>query len=163
MESALCHWSCLVKCDESSVYSSWQRPCKFIKLSAVGGGHVSLTSYMLLWSVTSWKLRSFLEQIFLLLFRQPCVQFSLQATCPLKDYPHNTVKNFKRLNQALDRLDRLLTIHDDMVVYGVGDTEEEAMADHNKNLEQLLQRCGQKGVKLNEKKLKVMCKEWPYT
>ena len=99
----------------------------------------------------------------MLLFRQPCVQFSLQATCPLKDYLHNTVKNFKRLNQALDRLDRLLTIHDDMVVYGVGDTEEEAMADHNKNLEQLLQRCGQKGVKLNEKKLKVMCKEWPYT
>ena len=25
----------------------------------------------------------------LLLFRQPCVQFSLQATCPLKDYPRN--------------------------------------------------------------------------
>ena len=58
----------------------------------------------------------------------------------------------KRLNQALDRLDGLLTIHDDMVVYGVGDTEEEAMADHNKNLEQFLQRCRQKGVKLNEVK-----------
>ena len=99
----------------------------------------------------------------MLLFRQPCVQFSLQATRPLKVYLHNTVKNFKRLNQALDRLNGLLTIHDDMVVYGVGDTEEEAMADHNKNLEQLLQRCRQKGVKLNEKKLKVMCKEWPYT
>ena len=69
----------------------------------------------------------------------------------------------KRLNQALDRLDGLLTIHDDMVVYGVGDTEEEAMADHNKDLEQLLQRCRQKGLKLNKKKLKVMCKEWPYT
>ena len=48
-----------------------------------------------------------------------------------------------------------------MVVYGVGDTEE-AMADHNKNLEQFLQRCRQKGVKLNEKKLKFMCKEIPY-
>ena len=43
---------------------------------------------MLLWSSTSWKVRSFLE-IFLLLFRQPCVQFGLQATCPLKDYPRN--------------------------------------------------------------------------
>ena len=40
----------------------------------------------------------------------------------------------KRLNQVLDRLDGLVTIHDDMVIYGVGDTEEEAMADHNKNL-----------------------------
>ena len=68
----------------------------------------------------------------------------------------------KRLNQALDRLDGLLTIHDDMVVYGVSDTEEEPMADHNKKLEQFLQRCRQKGVKLNEKKLKVMCKEIPY-
>ena len=58
----------------------------------------------------------------------------------------------KRLNQALDRLYGLLTIHDDMVVYGVGDKEEEAMADHNKNLEQFLQRCRQKGVKLNEVK-----------
>ena len=26
----------------------------------------------------------------------------------------------KRLNQALDRLDGLLTVHDDMVIYGVG-------------------------------------------
>ena len=26
----------------------------------------------------------------MLLFRQPCVQFSLQATRPLKDYPRNT-------------------------------------------------------------------------
>ena len=68
----------------------------------------------------------------------------------------------KRLNQALDRLDGLLTIHDDMVVYGVSDTEEEPMADHNKKLEQFLQRCRQKGVKPNEKKLKVMCKEIPY-
>ena len=25
----------------------------------------------------------------MLLFRQPCVQFGLQATCPLKDYPRN--------------------------------------------------------------------------
>ena len=42
-----------------------------------------------MWGFTSLKLRSFLEQIFLLLFRQPCVQFGLQATRPLKDYPRN--------------------------------------------------------------------------
>ena len=44
-----------------SVYSCWQRPCKFIKLIEVGRGHVSLLSYVLLWSSSSWKLRSFLE------------------------------------------------------------------------------------------------------
>ena len=74
---------------EGSVYSSWRRPCKFIKLSAVGGGCVSLTRYVLLWGFTSWKLRSFLELISLLLFRQPYVQFSLQGTRPLKDCPRN--------------------------------------------------------------------------
>ena len=47
----------------------------------------------------------------------------------------------KRLNQALDRLDGLLTVHDDMVIYGVGDIEEEATADHNVKLKQFLQRC----------------------
>ena len=68
----------------------------------------------------------------------------------------------KRLNQALDRLDGLLTVHDDMVIYGVGDTEEEATADHNRKLQQFLQRCRERGVKLNKKKLKLLCKEIPY-
>ena len=30
----------------------------------------------------------------------------------------------KRLNQAVERLDGLLTVHDDMVIYGVGETKE---------------------------------------
>ena len=68
----------------------------------------------------------------------------------------------KRLNQALYRLDGLLTVHDDMVIYGVGDTEEEATADHNAKLKQFLQRCRERGVKLKKKKVKLQCKEIPY-
>ena len=68
----------------------------------------------------------------------------------------------KRLNQALDRLDGLLTVHDDMVIYGIGDTQEEAIADHNAKLLTFLQRCREKGIKLNKKKLKLLCKEIPY-
>lgn len=68
----------------------------------------------------------------------------------------------KRLNQALDRLDGLLTVHDDMIIYGVGETEEEATADHNTKLRQFLQRCRERGVKLNKKKLKLLRKEIPY-
>ena len=68
----------------------------------------------------------------------------------------------KRLNQALDRLDGLLTVHDDMVIYGVGETDEEATADHNNKLQQFLQWCREQGVKLNKKKLKLLCKEIPY-
>ena len=47
----------------------------------------------------------------------------------------------KTLHQALDRLDGLLTVHDDMVVCGLGETTEEAKADHNGELEIILQRC----------------------
>ena len=68
----------------------------------------------------------------------------------------------KRLNQALDRLDGLLTVHDDKVIYGVGDTVEEASADHKRKLQQFLQQCRERGVKLNKKKLKLLCKEIPY-
>ena len=68
----------------------------------------------------------------------------------------------KRLHEAMDRLDGLLTVHDDMVVYGEGETKEEAMADHDKNLKAFLQRCREQGVKLNKKKLKLRCTEIPY-
>ena len=72
----------------------------------------------------------------------------------------------KRLNQALDRLhvDGLLTVHDDMVIYGMGDTEEEATADHNVKLKQFLQRCRERerGVTLDRKKLKLLCREILY-
>ena len=68
----------------------------------------------------------------------------------------------KRLNQTLDRLDGLLTVHDDMVIYGVGDTEDEARSDHNAKLRCFLQRCREKGVKLNKKKLKLECNEINY-
>ena len=67
----------------------------------------------------------------------------------------------KRLNQVLDRLDGLLTVHDDMVIYGIGDTQEEATADHNAKLLTFLRRCREKGIKLNKKKLKLLCKEIP--
>ena len=60
----------------------------------------------------------------------------------------------KRLNQALEWLDGLLTVHDDMVINRVGDTKERATADHNRKLRQFLQ--------LNKKKLNLLCNEIPY-
>lgn len=36
----------------------------------------------------------------------------------------------KRRYYALDRLDGLLTFHDDMVIYGISDIKEQATADH---------------------------------
>ena len=49
-----------------------------------------------------------------------------------------------------------------MVIYEVGGGEEEATAEHNAKLKQFLQRCRERGVKLNKKKLKLLCNEIPY-
>ena len=49
-------------------------------------------------------------------------------------------ENFqKQIHQALDGLSGLHDVHDDMVIYGVGDTGEQADADHDRNLERFLQ------------------------
>ena len=53
----------------------------------------------------------------------------------------------------------LLTVRDDVIIYGVGDTQEEEQEDHNIKLKKFLQRCSGKGVKPNKKNLKLQCKE----
>lgn len=68
----------------------------------------------------------------------------------------------KRLHQALDGLEGIFSIADDIIVYGAGDTAEEANADHDQKFEELLQRCRTKGIKLNKKKLKFKQKKIPY-
>ena len=65
----------------------------------------------------------------------------------------------KRVNQALDRLDGLLNITDDILVYGVGETEKEANEDHDRKLEALLKRCRERGIALNKNKLRLRIKE----
>ncbi|KAK3717088.1 hypothetical protein QZH41_008699, partial [Actinostola sp. cb2023] len=52
--------------------------------------------------------------------------------------------------------------HDDKVIHGVVETEEEATADHNKKLQHFLLRSKEKGMKLNKKNLKLKCKEITY-
>ena len=49
----------------------------------------------------------------------------------------------------------ITVIVDDILVYGCGDTNADAMADHDKNLEALLQRAREVNLKLNKKKLKL--------
>ena len=63
----------------------------------------------------------------------------------------------KRLNQALDKLDGLLTIHDDMVIDGAGDTDEEVREDHDRKLVAFLDQCREQGIKLNKSKLTLRC------
>ena len=61
----------------------------------------------------------------------------------------------KHLNMALDGLESAYPIADDILVYGSGNSLEEANADHMKNLRSLLQRCRERGIKLSRKKAEI--------
>ena len=59
----------------------------------------------------------------------------------------------RKIHQAMGGLENLIIIADDFVIYGKGDTYEAALADHNKQLEAFLNRCRERGVKLNRSKM----------
>ena len=61
-------------------------------------------------------------------------------------------EQFQRLvYDVIGDLDGVETITDDLLVYGIGDTYEEAIKDHDKHLISLLQRCREHNLKLNKK------------
>ncbi|XP_062558648.1 uncharacterized protein K02A2.6-like [Armigeres subalbatus] len=60
-----------------------------------------------------------------------------------------------KLQEAIEGLEGVECIADDVLIYGIGDTFEEALVSHNKCLEALLVRLEQKNVKLNLSKLKL--------
>ena len=69
----------------------------------------------------------------------------------------------RRLDQALAGLNGCKAIADDILVFGCGANDEEAVRDHDKKeLIALLQRCQDKGVKLNREKLQLRLKEVAY-
>ncbi len=53
------------------------------------------------------------------------------------------------LQSALENLDGTAGIADDVMVYGVGDTYQEALTDHDVKVRNLLLRCGAKNIKVN--------------
>lgn len=58
----------------------------------------------------------------------------------------------KKFLQALDGLEGVECVADDIILFGVGDTREEAERNHDGRLQALFQRCRDKGIKLNKKK-----------
>ena len=59
----------------------------------------------------------------------------------------------------MEDLKGVLPIHDDILIYGAGTTEEEALQDHDRNLLQLMERFKNKNMKLNKGKIKLRSKE----
>lgn len=62
-----------------------------------------------------------------------------------------------KLGEVMNGLKATEALADDILVYGCGDSIEEAMSDHNKKLEALLVAMRKNNCKLNKKKLK-LCK-----
>ncbi|XP_015759420.1 PREDICTED: uncharacterized protein LOC107338702 [Acropora digitifera] len=67
-----------------------------------------------------------------------------------------------RLDQSIEGLPGVRTVAGDILITGEGDTLQEAVKDHDKNLLALLARCREKGVKLNKEKFKLRMSEVPY-
>ena len=66
---------------------------------------------------------------------------------------------FQHLNHALESLPGVLCIADDILVYGTGETDEEATANHDRSLQHLLQRWKNRGIVLNPDKMKLRMSE----
>ena len=58
----------------------------------------------------------------------------------------------KRLNMALEGLEGVMCVADDIIVYGTGDDIQHATEYHDKKLRELLLRCRKKGIRLNRNK-----------
>ena len=61
----------------------------------------------------------------------------------------------RRLNNTIRNLDGVLAVADDILIYGVGDTEEEAIRDHDRKLTAFMERCREKNLKINRDKMKL--------
>ena len=60
----------------------------------------------------------------------------------------------RRLDKCLEGLENIAVINDDMVIFGPGETTEEATASYDVAFKALLDRCRERGLKLNKKKLR---------
>ena len=65
----------------------------------------------------------------------------------------------KKMHELIEGLHGIEVVADDFVVVGYGNTVDEANVDHDKRLHSFLQRCEERGVKLNVDKFKLRQEE----
>ena len=63
---------------------------------------------------------------------------------------------------ALEGLDGVVCVADDILVYGVGDKEQQATLDHDEKLRKLMTRCSERGIRLNNEKTEMRKNEIRY-
>lgn len=59
------------------------------------------------------------------------------------------------MDTALNGIPAIRPIHDDVLIYGCGETDEEAERDHDVKFRTLMQRCIERTIKLNQSKMKL--------
>lgn len=64
-----------------------------------------------------------------------------------------------RQNQTVEGPRGERCVHEDILIFGEGSTEEEAYRDHDRNFRALMERCRERNLKLNKEKLKFRRKE----
>ena len=83
-------------------------------------------------------------------YRWICLPFGLAASSEIFQ---------KHLTLALENLPGVLCIADDILIYGTGETDEEATANHDRSLRDLFQRCKDCSIVLNPDKMKLRMSE----
>ena len=68
----------------------------------------------------------------------------------------------ERLNAAIQGIRSVYTVADDILIIGKGSTEAIAREDYDKNLTALLDRCQEKGIKLNGEKCQIATRKVKY-
>ncbi|KAK2557053.1 Retrovirus-related Pol polyprotein from transposon 17.6 [Acropora cervicornis] len=68
----------------------------------------------------------------------------------------------RRQHEVLEGLPGIYVIADDILITGQGESKEEALKDHDRNLVALLERAREVNLKLNPKKLKLRLSEVPF-
>ena len=68
----------------------------------------------------------------------------------------------RRIDERLEGLENITVIHDDIVIFGSGETTEEATASHDVAFKALLDRCRERFLNLNKKKLRFQLSKVAY-
>ena len=106
-----------------------------------------------------WQVQLDKESSFLTTFNTPFGRYRwLRLPFGIKTAPEVYQR---RIHESLQGLSGIEDIVDDILCVGEGDTYESAVEDHDKNLIALLERCREKNIKLNPKKLQLRKQEVP--
>ena len=68
----------------------------------------------------------------------------------------------RRMHELIEGLQGVEVIADDFMTVGYGKSQEEAVRNHDVNLTAFLQRCADRGIKLNPEKVKLRLREVPF-